>query len=150
VSMRERTGYRSLIYSAWHRAQNLRKLGLSAFDAWRIAMIDIDSCEYCARCQAPLALIETAHTSADPKHAHVTAKLARMAGIHAFSVSYQGRIEKSQCGECGRGRDSGEIEQFLVRQVHPDSGEVWSMIPEVYAKWLLTMRDGHECGWWQS
>ena len=78
MSRYERTGKRSLAWSAWHR--NLPR----AF-----SMIDIDSCLYCDRCKEPLALIETVHGNGTvPKSCEVTRRLATLAKLPSFLLYY--------------------------------------------------------------
>jgi hypothetical protein len=144
VSDVERTGFRTLIYSWWHRPANMRRF-IGPVRAAKLGLIDIDCCEYCAYCKQPVALVETAHTTRDPKSAPVTAFLARMAGIPAFSVSYSGSIKRSHCKACGRDKESGEINAFLVQQIQPPDGWVKRKTPHEYAKWLESLRDGHTC-----
>lgn len=144
MSMKERTGFRSLVYSLWHRADSTgRYLGPVA--AAKLKNIDIDSCEACPYCSLPVALIETAHTTAEPKNAPITALLAWMAKIPAYSVSYSGAINRSRCDACGGLSESGEIERFLVRRIHPHDPWTSSMTPDEYAQFLLSLRNDHTC-----
>ena len=140
----ERTGFRTLVYSRWHRVSRIRSL-IGAVRAAKLTMIDIDSCEACAYCGEPVALIETAHTTKEPKAAPITAFLAARAGILAFSVSYYGDIERSHCDGCGRDDERGEPTQFLVRQIQPADPWVKLMSPTQYAEFLESLRDGHRC-----
>lgn len=131
MSERERTGERDLTYSGWHRTANMRRY-LSARQAWSLGQIDIDWCEYCRYCSTPLALIETQVSDRAPKAAPVTAALARMAGVPAYSLSIV------------RG-DLDEIALFKVQQIAPELGTVQPMIPVVYAYFLLSFRERHQC-----
>jgi hypothetical protein len=140
----ERTGFRTLVYSGWHRPGRIRAL-IGAVRAAKLTMIDIDSCEACARCGEPVALIETAHTVKEPKNAPITAALARRAGIPAYSVSYYGEIERTHCHACGRDDERGEITQFLVRQIEPADPWVKLMDAQRYAEFLESLRVGHRC-----
>jgi hypothetical protein len=132
MSDKERTGTRDLTYSTWHRQANLTKYGLALRDAWSLGLIDIDGCEYCRHCREPLALVETQVSDRPPKPAPVMATLARMAGIRAYSVSIL------------RG-DLDTIALFKVQQVAPEVGDVQSMLPNVYAFFLLSLRSQHTC-----
>lgn len=131
MSERERTGARSLIYSAWHRVESLMHL-LGKRHAWEVGMVDIDGCEYCRHCSTPLALIETQVSLNDPKNASVTQKLANMAGIAAYSVSIA--------------VDEDQIAGFKVKQLAPPTTSgVLTMSPEDYAHFLLDLRANHPC-----
>lgn len=140
----ERTGYRSLVYSAWHRVGSLRKL-IGPVRASKLTMVDIDSCEACPFCSDPVALIETAHTADDPKPARITSRLAWKAGVEAYSVSYHGTIDRSVCDVCGRGGENGEIGEFRVRRIEPDDPHVAVMDPLDYADFLEKLRKSHVC-----
>lgn len=132
MSMGERTNKRDLTYSAWHRPENIRRyLGVSI--AAKLLLIDIDWCEACCFCSAPLALIETQISNGPPKEARITARLARMAGIPAFSVSVV------------LAEDTREIAGFRVRQIMPASIEVQERTPSAYANFLWSLRSDHEC-----
>jgi hypothetical protein len=132
MSMDERTGDRDLLYSGWHRPKRIRRF-LDLRDAHSLVVIDIDYCEACHVCYQPLALIETQRSAHLPKQAPIMAKLAHLAGIPAWSVSYQPN-------------DAGDdIEIFRVRQIEPFDEESFTMSPEIYAKWLLNLRAAHAC-----
>lgn len=133
MSMEERTGIRSLIYSAWHRPSVIRRY-LGARDAARLTMIDIDACEACCICSEPIALIETEKTSRPkPKRAPITAALARLAHIQAYSVAYS--VDADDV-----------IESFRVQRIQPHDDWVSFMWPADYAKFLLGLREQHNCG----
>lgn len=149
MSHSERTGFRPLIYSGWHRVQKVKAL-IGTVRAAKLVMVDIDSCEACAYCSEPVALIETAHTAREPKAAPITAALARRAGITAFSVSYYGDIERTRCHECGRPDERGDITQFLVRQIEPSEPWVRRMDTRQYAEFLESLRTDHVCDGWQE
>lgn len=131
MSDNERTGVRDLTYSRWHRANHMKQfVGHKA--AWDCGVVDIDWCEYCRACNAPLALIETQHSSAPPKAARITTTLAKMAGLLAFSVSYTTD-------------DTGEIVGFRVQRLAPTETDVEDMDPARYARWLVMLRTDHTC-----
>lgn len=141
MPMNERTGERDLLYSGWHRpaarldgvrVPRLERY-LSRREAASLCVIDIDYCEACAICYEPIALIETQRSAYLPKQAPIMAKLARKAGIPAWSVSYTPNAE------------GDDIALFRARQVEPYDDEAYTMTPDVYAKWLLHLRDGHIC-----
>lgn len=132
MSAKERTGKRDLTYSGWHRVASIRRYGLSARDAARLGMIDVDACEYCACCGEPLALIETQVSDGKPKQAPVTARLAALAGIPAYSVSIVFG-------------DQEVIAFFRVQRIQPEHPLIQVMLPHEYAGWLLAMRDNHLC-----
>jgi len=131
MSSRERTGVRDLRYSRWHREDSVRRY-LTAREAWSLGYIDIDDCEFCRHCKVPLALIETQVSDGQPKAAPVTARLAWLAGIPAYSVSVvPGDVE--------------EIALFRVQQIAPTRGSVEPMLPGAYARLLRGFRDRHLC-----
>jgi hypothetical protein len=132
MSMEERTGARDLLMSGWHRPSQIRRY-LSAREAFSLVVIDIDYCEACSVCYQPLALIETQRSMHLPKQAPIMAKLAHLAGLPAWSVSYQATDE------------GDDIALFRVRQVEPFDDETITMPPDIYAKWLLNLRAGHVC-----
>jgi hypothetical protein len=146
MSMQERTGERCLLYSGFHRpyvyvdredGERVRvprlERYLSRREAASLTVIDIDWCEACEVCYQPLALIETQRSAHLPKQAPIMAKLAHLAGLPAWSVSYQPTDE------------GDDIEVFRVRQVEPFDDEAVTMSPDVYAKWLLHLRAAHVC-----
>lgn len=149
MSDRERTGHRDLLYSRWHRADQVaRYIGLG--DARRLKTIDVDSCEWCARCQTPLVLIETKNSERSPAafvtQTRVTAQLARMAGISAFCVTYT-----CVCG-ITRGHQTAEacdINRFQRLQVEPAGDDtVYVLTPAMYAGWLRDLHEGCEHTAW--
>jgi hypothetical protein len=120
----EITGKRDLTYSGWHRTL-----------PDDIAMIDIDSLEWCHRCREPLALVETARYTGRGKVASVTARLAAKAGIPAYIVWYlMDETERYITG-------------FKVSQIHPRTNAEPSMVTcEGWESHLRSLRDQHECG----
>jgi hypothetical protein len=130
MTMQERTGLRSLIYSAWHRPASTGAL-IGRVAAAKLLMIDIDSCEYCY-CGRPVALIETQESTHDPKPARVMTRLALMAGIPAYSVSIH--LD-----------DDRQVTGFKVRRLDQGGSTVSSMDPGTYAWWLSGLRSLHEC-----
>lgn len=143
MSSEERTGRRSLSYSRWHRPSSIRKY-VGVLTAARLALIDIDGCEYCVLCRAPLALIETVR-GRTPKGAPVTALLAKLARIEAYSVAYVLEATPECCPSCGQETTNPDIELFAVRQLQPPSEWVRAMSPQEYADFLCGLRDGHLC-----
>lgn len=126
----ERTGVRSLVYSGWHRPASIARY-VGKVSAAKLCMIDVDACEYCCYCGSPVALIETQESAGPPKSARVMARLARMAGIPAFSVSVTVLDAEVVC--------------FQVQQLSPTEGCVSAMSPRAYAHWLLDLRAAHDC-----
>lgn len=146
MSQGERTGYRDLTYNIWHREKNLRQY-LGNRSAWELGMIDLDDVEYCRYCCEAVALIETQRSTAAPKSATVTAGLARRLGIPAFSVSVvaEGPNFCTDCGAPVIGSWS-QVEKFRVRQIEPNNqDEMGPMPPDVFAKWLHSLRDTCTC-----
>jgi hypothetical protein len=108
-------------------------------------MIDIDTCETCRFCNGPVALVETMRGGI-PKRAAITAALARLAGIPAYSVAYHIDRKPADCKTCGKPDETGvHVTGFVVQQIAPVGGEPEAMEPAIYAKWLLSLRDGHVC-----
>ncbi len=134
MSNEERTGRRSLLYSGWHRPSSITRY-VGRLAAAKLCMIDVDACEYCCYCRTPLALIETQESNGKPKAAPVTATLARMAGIPAFSVS----VQVNQTGLVS------EIVGFCVQMITPQLGAIVRMNCAEYATWLLALRGPHAC-----
>jgi hypothetical protein len=130
MSQRERTGWRSEAYSRWHRTASISRY-LPLRLAARLKMCDIDAVEACAYCSTPLALIEIQESTAPPKRATITARLASMAGIPAFSVSYV--------------VDGDDIAWFRQQRIAPTIGAVADYPPDTYATWLASLREGHRC-----
>ena len=90
------------------------------------------TCEYCYACGEPIALIEVEETDRPtPKPAPVTAELARLARIKAYSVAYA----VDETGE--------DIKHFHVRRIEPYDERVEFMSPEDYFNFLLSLRSGH-------
>ena len=144
MSDTERTGWRTLKYSTWHRVKSLSRFTPRPIAA-EVAMIDIDGCEYCRRCSEPLALIETAETRADPKAARVTQALAARAGIAAYSVSYWSDDSDPACRDCSKPMSYADVVGFKVRQIEPYNREVRTLTPIDYTNFLLDLRYGHRC-----
>ena len=123
MSREERTGYRDLTYSKWHRSLD---------DS--LTVIDIDWCEYCATCMAPLALIETARYSPGRrKSGVVTRNLAKMAGLPAYTVTFE--------------TENDVIVRFHVQIEHAisevPSGE-FVVSPEQWRQHMLKLRTKHD------
>src|SRR5690606_23866370 len=135
-SLEERTGTRDLTYSRWHRPKSIRRY-LSVEQAAKLTVIDIDWCEACWRCAAPLALIETQRSTKGPKNARIMTELAKLAQLPAFSVGYH-------VGEVGGEED---CIAFYVTQLWPyaDARRVVTMTAQQYAEWLWSLRSKHEC-----
>jgi len=121
VSLHERSGERDLTYSGWHRT-------LPA----RCSMMDLDGLEFCAKCKAPLALIETAYNIGQFKPTTVTAKLAELAGLPAYLIMYT--TDNEQLGMC------------KVYRVKPGSRTAaWNATPKMLGEWITGIHDNHSC-----
>lgn len=131
MSMDERTGVRDLSYSRWHRPASMRRF-VDHRTASMATVIDIDWCEYCCLCSEPLALIETQAGDRPPKSAKVTVKLAKRAGLPAFSVSFV------------KG-DDGDVTAFRWRMLHPTLTVERRYTPGEYALFITELRHGHDC-----
>ncbi len=136
MSDKERYGERDLTYSKWHRMESTKRF-LSAFEAWRLGMIDIDDVEYCRWCSMPLHLIETAmDVGQQIKATTVTANLARFGGLPVSRVFY--KITNS-------GSNDKDIERFRVlRILGKDAGQEIVMAPREYARFLFSFHQDHE------
>ena len=128
MSMHERTGFRSLIYSQWHRVDGGIRKYLPLGAAAQLDMIDIDSLEVCTFCKRPVALIETQDSVKAPKSAKFTASLASMANIPAYSVSY-----------------TWDITAFQVQRIAPEHPHVAEYTPGEYTEFLQRLRNDHAC-----
>lgn len=136
MSLAERTGERSLLYSRWHRPEWTERFLGKMHASW-LSQIDIDSCEYCDQCGKPLALIELQASTAPPKAAPVTCKVARLSGLSAFSVSY---VPTLGGDDVEKGQDIG---RFRWQQQAPERSSVVDLEPADYAAWLWTLREDH-------
>lgn len=128
----DRTGVRSQAYSVWHYPKRTGRF-MSAREADRLGMVDIDACEYCRKCSMPLALIETQVSLNPPKDARVTLQLAELAGLPCYSIS----VEIAADGE--------DIAGFKVRRLRPASDTVLTWTPAEYARFLLRLHEDHTC-----
>jgi hypothetical protein len=128
----ERVRERSTLYSRWHREQSTRRF-LAHKEAWELGNIDIDECVYCRYCNVPLALLEIKRSDERLRVATVTTRLARRAGLPAYTVVYTPDSE------------DGDFESFEVRQVaHVESPVGEAMTPDRYAKWLHRFQSTHK------
>jgi hypothetical protein len=134
MSSAERTGKRSLLYSAWHRSRSIARF-IGSRRAWALTYIDIDCCEYCPWCRQPLALIETARGETAPKEARVSTVLGQMAGVPVYSVAY--------IAGAGAVCDGEDIEWFRWRQLWPSRLPEQHGTPAEYAAWLYELRIEH-------
>lgn len=127
----ERFGNRDLTYSRWHRSKSLSRY-VGRRPAFECGVIDIDWCEFCRRCNQPLALIETT-MGPRPKEATVTTQLGLMAGVPVLSLAYE--VD-----------DHGEITVFHLRHLAPDrEREVFTFTAGEWAMWLVGLRERHGC-----
>lgn len=126
MSLRERTGYRDLTYSRWHRLL----ADLDPVDA-SLHYVDVDAAEFCSVCKEPLALIETARDVGQSwKPTTVLARLAARAGLPAYCVLY-------------RTSEREQIIGFRVRTL--PTGSWVSMNPWEYRDFLRDLRRQHRC-----
>lgn len=130
MSLEERSGNRDLLYSRWHRPSSIGRF-LDNRSAATLKVVDIDWCESCHFCSAPLALIETQRSAAAPKSAAITLQLAQQARIAAYSVSYQPTA------------DGTDIEQFRWKRLWPPPFEAGTYTPAEYAQFLVSLRTAH-------
>lgn len=127
MSEHERTGFRDLDYSRWHRTASIKRF-LPEREAYELAMIDIDGCEYCRWCKAPLALIEVKRRGGN-RSCTVTRNLANEAGVPGFIVTYD--------------VDDGDIREFRWQRIAPDLTPILIWSPHMYASWLWSLRQAH-------
>ena len=129
----ERNHYRDLRYSLWHRAASMERY-LQGWQAASLTYLDIDGIEHCAKCNDPLALVETAHWTgigdAPVKNTIPMERLAAKYEVPAYLVFY----------ECKYGT---EPTHFRVRRL-PD-GTMWDYAPGEWADVLWELRENHRC-----
>lgn len=122
MSLKERYGTRDLTYSTWHRTLPNH-----------ISYIDIDCCEYCNFCKAPLALIETAIDVGQAfKATTIMKRLAVKMGIEAWIVLYKLDGDK-------------KIAAFNVKQIHPEYTQFIKMDVQSWGKKLIDLHDHCSC-----
>jgi hypothetical protein len=121
VSRFERTGHRSLTYSAWHRTLP---------DDW--PYIDIDACEYCAQCLTPLLLLEVTYDTGRWKPARVLGALAARARVPALVLYYQAQ--------------AGRITGFRLRRIWPPGAPQERVLTvAAFVAGLRQLRRRHQC-----
>lgn len=87
MSLEERTGFRDMTFSKWHRT-------LPADCTW----IDIDCCQFCHYCGSLLAVFELVRSPDEDslldvclrKQSAITERVGLQLGIPAFKVAYTG------------------------------------------------------------
>ncbi len=122
MSRQERYGTRDQTYSRWQRDLPYDKL------TW----IDLDCLQYCwvKECGLVLHLIELAQDVGQSfKATTVLRQLAKQSGIGASLVFY--RVE-------GDG-----ISSFRKQALYPEWGQMETLTPEEFTKWLLALRTCH-------
>ncbi len=136
MSDRERTGERSLEYSAWHRTDSLARF-VDKSEAYDCAMIDVDAMEYDRETSTPLVLIETAYGLGQTrKNWTMTRKLADKAGVPAMLVLYDTSDEPNPCNN-----KVNDIKQFRVMCYCGGKMGEWKwMKPDEYAHTLIKLR----------
>lgn len=150
MSQNERTGIRSLTYSAWHRSKSIKRfLNGNEVVASRLTMIDIDGAFVEAKHpydRPPVALIETAEVSRRltpndryRKNAEVLYQVGKAANIPVFVVLYLPSSTPNPVDD--RWPD---IEEFYIQEWYPIRDNKWSVCsPEKYARFLVGLRQGH-------
>ena len=130
----ERYHTRDLAYSAWHRADSIRRY---VGDAWanELTYIDIDGLEYCRACREPLCLIELARdVGQTDKTTRVLVKLGERADLPVVLALYS--------------TNGGDITGFRVKRRRPDGERAWRhMSAGEFAAMLVELREGHTCYW---
>ena len=118
MANKERWGTRDLSYSGWHRT-----LGSE------LTYTDIDACEYCYKCEAPLVLIETAmDVGQSGKYTVPIYKLAKAAGIPFYLVFYK-----------------PVNDSMMLRVKKIGTSEIIPMDESEYIRFLTSFRLGHKC-----
>lgn len=131
MSAAERTGQRDLLYNDWHRVNSLVRY-MTQVEAHRCAAIDIDFCEWCTKCHAPLALVEVQKSRTFEKPYTITRNLALLAGIEAWVLSYWTT------------EDELDIEGMRAQRVAPVLQSAQEFTPAEWAQVLYGMRERHE------
>ena len=138
----ERYGERDLCFSGWHRYQTNRFF----------PMRDLDCIEYCFRCDKPLALIEIAcDVGQNEKWVKPMRELAKMAGLPAYIVFYQGNstiirtmlhfyTAKQAILKLAR------VDSLRIRRVSPCCSEEMMLTPMQYQAFLIALRVKSKCG----
>jgi hypothetical protein len=150
MSDKERTGFRSKEYSAWHRTESIKRLlDGDAIIASRLSMINIDSIYIEAKHpydRLPAALVETAEVStrlgkldAYPKGVRILYQLGKAANVPVFLILYKCHKRPNPADTSVR-----DIEEFYVKEVYPFKDERWKVFtPDAFAKFLLAIRSDH-------
>lgn len=135
----EHYGTRDLSYSAWHRADSIRR-----FVGWEhaqlLSMVDADAVlflEYHERTKEPLALIEAAmDVGQDRKPATAIARLAKRARIPAYLVLYRRSTEPNPADP-----RMLDVSGFRIKRLYPRADKAWrSVPPDEWASALLRIR----------
>lgn len=141
MAQQEKTGTRDLTYSAWHRVPSMQRFVGSEIAAL-MKMIDVDVpiyVEYPDGTREPLFICEVARfkNEVEYKTATVTRRLAKKAGIPAFTVLYQCN-DKPMPGDTPYLRD---IQQFWIRQEHPSPANGYRFHRYSPQRWAEYVRD---------
>lgn len=132
MSEREGTGQRPNAYSRWHRTDSIQRY-VGTRDAFNLAMLDIDSVDYCRRCRDVVAMVELAEgLHQTGKVAIVTQQAAQRLQVPAYIVLY----------EVDRNND---ITCFRVRQMAPRIGQWVDLTPRAWAEHLVKLHRDHIC-----
>lgn len=105
-------------------------------------MIDIDALEYCRRCRAPLAFMETAQDVGQAiKPVTVLRALANITKVETyvvlFSVDEAARARKDWVHACT---------SFRVRRVYPEPETGWAVMdPASMTSFISGLRHRHQC-----
>lgn len=122
MSRNERTGWRDMTYSVWHRSL-----------PWELSLVDLDWIERCDVCKQILGVLELARDEGhqDEKAAWVTQKVARALNVQGAVVLYT----------VGPG---SSITRFRVRWLHPRETSAFTVYsPERWVDFLLSLRRCH-------
>lgn len=148
----ERTGKRSLTYSAWHRRDSIKRfLAGEEVLASRLTMIDIDGAYVEAKHpydRPPVALIETVETSRQlkpgdyyHKNVNILYQLGKKAEIPVFLVLYRPDYSKPNPAN----ESYPDIEEFYIKEFWPTHSTKWKVCtPEQYARFLVHLRHNHK------
>ena len=130
MSQEERTGWRDLSYSRWHRTESMQRF-MPRPVAEKMFMWDADFYEVCAYCGEAVALKEIQRSPGVPKAADKLCRLGMRSHLPVYSISYWPSA------------DDKDIDVFRVQRRYPYYEEVHEFTPEEYAWFIVRLRNDH-------
>ena len=131
MSMHERYGKRSLVYSRWHRTECS---GLP----FECSCIDLDMLEFCKLCRQPLMLCETAiYVGQTYKPTTVLEALAKICQVPAFLIFVANKSATYF-------DDVDKLDRFIIRKVWPDPTDFATLTLQ---QWTDRIKKCHEDHW---